>query len=408
MSPQLIARSADLARLRNEGYAIRIAGGHLVVDDIPFVDGKGAVDLNGVLVMLLTTAGDETAQPSDHTAWFCGGVPSHQDGHPLTNIINNTQTHDLGNGLTASCYLSAKPRSNGGRYDDYHHKVTTYVGQIAGPAQAVDGTATARRHRPVTTDDVDGGPFRFVDTASSRAGIEALNGLLVDERVGIVGLGGSGEYIFDGVAKTPVPEIHIFDGDEFLTHNLFRAPGAPTQEELEARPLKVDHFGDLYGRIRHAIHRHPFEITDDNVNLLADLTFVFVAIDDADAKAPIVEFLIDAEIPFIDVGMGLEVVDQRIIGTLRTTLVTPTRHHHAGHRIPTISVRRDEDAYRSNIQIVELNMMNAAQAIIAWKRYRGFYADWDRPHHSLYSIASNRIANDEYDADTAETEGEAA
>jgi hypothetical protein len=104
---------------------------------------------------------------------------------------------------------------------------------------------------------------------------------------------------------------------------------------------------------------------------------------------------------------GLEVVDRRVTGTLRTTLVTPTHHHHASYRIPTISVRRDEDAYRSNIQIVELNMMNAATAVIAWKRYRGFYADWDRPHHSLYSIASNRIANDEYD-DSEEAEGEAA
>ncbi len=408
MSPQLIARSADLVRLRNEGYSIRIVGGHLVVDDIPFVDDEGAVQLNGVLVMALTTAGNETAQPSDHTAWFCGGIPSHQDGQPLTKVINNTRPHDLGNGLTASCYLSAKPRSNGGRYDDYHHKVTTYIGHITGPAQVADRSATARRHSPVTTDDDDDGPFRFVDTASSRAGIEAPNDVLADERVGIVGLGGSGEYIFDGVAKAPVTEIHIFDGDEFLTHNLFRAPGAPTQEELEARPPKVDHFGDLYERIRHGIHRHPFEITAVNVNLLADLTFVFVAIDDAEAKAPIVEFLVDAKIPFIDVGMGLEVVDQRIIGTLRTTLVTPSRHHHAGHRIPTISVRRDEDAYRSNIQTVELNMMNGALAIIAWKRYRGFYADWDRPHHSLYSIASNRIANDEYDVDSEETEGEAA
>ncbi len=25
-----------------------------------------------------------------------------------------------------------------------------------------------------------------------------------------------------------------------------------------------------------------------------------------------------------------------------------------------------------------------------------FYADWDEPHHVMYSIASNRIANDEY------------
>jgi len=104
MSPQLIARSADLTRLRNEGYTIRIVGGHLVVDDVPFVDDQGAVHPNGTLVMALTAAGNETSQPSDHTAWFCGGIPSHQDGQPLTQIINNTRSHDLGNRLTASCF----------------------------------------------------------------------------------------------------------------------------------------------------------------------------------------------------------------------------------------------------------------------------------------------------------------
>ena len=34
-------------------------------------------------------------------------------------------------------------------------------------------------------------------------------------------------------------------------------------------------------------------------------------------------------------------------------------------------------AYQSNAQIIELNAINAAQAIIQWKKFRGVYASRD-------------------------------
>lgn len=395
MSQQPIARSADLIRLRNDGYTIRTVGGYLVVEDLPFVDDEGVVHHDGALVIALTLAGDTTTQPSDHTARFSGGVPCGSDGEPLSKIINNIQAEDLGHGLTTSCYLSAKPIGSG-QYDDYHHKVTTYVGYIAGHAEAADSNATARRYRPTVDDEETKAPFKYLDTATSRAGIASLNELLSEEKIAIVGLGGTGEYLFDSIAKTHVAEIHIFDGDEFLTHNAFRAPGAPSIDQLTARPLKVDYFGDVYDQMRRGIQRHPYPVDETNVGELSDMSFVFVAIDDAEAKAPIMDFLVKSGIPFIDVGMGVEAVDGHLTGILRTTLITPEHHDHASERIPTASVHRDADDYRSNIQIAELNMLNAAQAVIAWKKYRGIYADWDQPHHIAYSIASNRIANEVY------------
>ena len=146
--------------------------------------------------------------------------------------------------------------------------------------------------------------------------------------------------------------------------------------------------------MRRGIQRHPYPVDETNVGELSDMSFVFVAIDDAEAKAPIMDFLVKSGIPFIDVGMGVEAVDGHLTGILRTTLITPEHHDHGSERIPTASVHRDADDYRSNIQIAELNMLNAAQAIIAWKKYRGIYADWDQPRNITYSIASNRIAND--------------
>ena len=69
------------------------------------------------------------------------------------------------------------------------------------------------------------------------------------ERVAIVGLGGTGSYVLDFVAKTPVQEIHLFDGDEFLTHNAFRAPGAASLEALRRKPKKVDYLAAIYSNM---------------------------------------------------------------------------------------------------------------------------------------------------------------
>ncbi len=401
MSPQPIVHSGDLSRLRAEGFALRVAGGKLVVDDIPFVDAAGVVRLDGSLVMTLTLAGDITDVPSEHTAHFVGGVPCGPTGAPLDHIINNVVATDLGDGLVAACYLSAKPTTDG-RYTDFHHKVITYVGHISGPAQVVDPTATARRFRPVQPDDGDDTPFRYLDTASSRAGIAAINDRVRGERVGIIGLGG-GSYVLDFAAKTPVAGIHLFDPDRLLTHNGFRAPGAVTLDALNGRPFKVDYFAEMYNNMRAGIVAHPYRIDEANADELKDLTFVFIAIDDAPAKAPIIAALLAYGIPFIDLGLGVEAIDGTITGIVRSTLVTEAKHDHVADRISTTDAAAGED-YRSNIQIAELNALNAAMAVMQWKKHRGIYAAASHPHHTMYSIASNRIVNDEVpvvDSDSA-------
>ena len=61
---------------------------------------------------------------------------------------------------------------------------------------------------------------------------------LAQETVAIIGVGGTGGYILDQVAKTPAPEIRLFDADEFMSHNAFRAPGAASLEELRELPIR--------------------------------------------------------------------------------------------------------------------------------------------------------------------------
>jgi hypothetical protein len=56
----------------------------------------------------------------------------------------------------------------------------------------------------------------------------------------------------------------------------------------------------------------------------------------------------------------------------------------------------DEDVdneYSQNIQIADLNALNAALAVIRWKRLQGFYLDLERELHSLYPLDGNVIIN---------------
>ena len=78
----------------------------------------------------------------------------------------------------------------------------------------------------------------------------AISAKLAPLRIAIVGLGGTGSYVLDLVAKTSVREIHLFDDDLFLQHNAFRAPGAASLDDLRRQLTKVQYLHDLYSKMR--------------------------------------------------------------------------------------------------------------------------------------------------------------
>ena len=128
-------------------------------------------------------------------------------------------------GLVATRMFSQKPKTLSAAYANYHEKMTTYVRMLEGEAHAIDPNVTAKTFLPVQPTEEEF-VFRYLDTASSRAGITSINDKLKQDRIAIVGLGGTGSYILDLTAKTPVGEIHLFDGDKFHNPNAFRSPGA--------------------------------------------------------------------------------------------------------------------------------------------------------------------------------------
>lgn len=388
MSRALISLNSDLQRLVDAGYEVDIRADHLAVGSVPYVTSEKVVK-RGTLVSRLELAGSILERPKDHVVFFSGEQPCDQHGAVISQIQHQASHVVLAEGLMVDRSFSSKPA---GGYADYFEKMTTYAAILTAPARVLEPEATAQTFRRIETSE-DESVFLFRDTASTRAGIRSLTEKFLGERLGIIGVGGTGSYILDLVAKTPVAEIHLFDGDRFLNHNAFRAPGAATLAELQLGRNKAAYFRDKYTAMRRGIFAHEEYLIESNLDLLNGLTFVFICIDRGTAKPAIFQRLEALKTPFIDVGMGISMADERLAGILRVTASTNSKRGHA-HRLVSFADAPD-DIYQSNIQLSELNALNAGLAVLKWKKLREFYRDLERELHSTYTIDVNMMLSDE-------------
>jgi hypothetical protein len=388
MSHQLISRSADLKRLRDDGYDVAIVSNHLVVRDVPYLNSKHEVK-RGILVSTLHLANDVTCPPDTHVVYFVGEYPCHLNGAEIAQIAHGGR-QELGRNLVADYSFSNKPS---GGYPDYYAKMTRYIEIISASAKAVDPSATAQTY-PVIECTEEESVFMYLDTASSRAEIGVVSAKMEIGSVAIIGLGGTGSYVLDLVAKTPVAEIHLYDGDVLSQHNAFRSPGAPSGAELAAKLTKVAYFRERYVNIRRRIFAHEYFIDASNVHELDTMAFVFLCMDNGEAKKVIVERLEQRRIPFVDVGMGVQLNEGRLSGLLKTVTSTPVKRDHFRARVPFAN-GDDRNEYDTNIQVADLNALNAALAVIKWKKLFGFYHDAEREHYGLYAIVDNTITNED-------------
>ena len=400
MSLRPISLSPDLQALVRDGYEVAIVAGYLVVRNVPYVDRYQRVG-RGTLVSRLDLAGDRTVRPRDHQAWFAGALPCDSLGRPLVGMVHANQSNDLGGGLHVDHLLCSRPF--GREFFDYHEKIVTFVEQISSHATTLDPTVTARS-RHVVTDGSDDTVFRYVDTATSRAGIGALADRLAGQTIGIVGLGGTGSYVLDLVAKTPVRMIHLFDDDVFLQHNAFRAPGAASVEDLARGRSKVEHFDAIYSQMHRGIVPHQMKMGPGTYPMLDHLDFVFLCMDGTQGKRELVIQLEKRDLKFIDVGMGLTFGEGGLSGLVRVTTSTPQMRDHVWDRdrIP-FDAAGAEDAYSTNVQVADLNALAAALAVVRWKRLCGFYADFECEHFATYAVDGNHLFTEEREP-SAETE----
>jgi hypothetical protein len=147
--------------------------------------------------------------------------------------------------------------------------------------------------------------------------------------------------------------------------------------------------------MRRGIFPHDKYLTTTNVDELQPFDFVFLCLDRGSIKQSIVKSLEESGVPFIDVGLGVTRSDQGLAGLLRVTTSTPASREMARRRISFADDDGAENDYKTNIQIAELNALNATLAVVRWKKWSGFYRDSGREHNTSYSIAPNALVGED-------------
>lgn len=390
---KLVDHNEDLLRLQNDGVVFSIVGGNLlVVPGIPYLTPAKELK-SGTLVMPLSTSGERVLPPRDHTADWAGEHPSNIDGTPVSGLVNSRVPKQLGQGLHTDFFLSCKPVSNNGKYKDFYDKVKMYLHMISAPALAKYPDECKKMGRPVLVQDA-ASPFVYGDTNAARAYITGIAERLAGWRVAIVGLGGTGSYLLDALAKCPVAEIHMYDDDTFDTHNAFRAPGAASMTKLNERPTKVQYLYEIYENMHKGIIAHPIRISRDNLFELDEMDFVFLCVDSGAVRAEIANHLAEHNKSFIDSGLGFTISEQgKIVGQIRVTTGFPGHYDHLKDSFGSQS--SEDDLYSSNIQVAELNAIAAELMILKWKRMLGFYGDMTavNDENFIFAVQENAVFN---------------
>lgn len=392
MFQRLVSHNDDVRRLVEKGYAVAFDTNYLIVRDIPYLDFERKLQL-GALVSKLDFPDQDHVQQSDHTVFFAGSVPHGLDGKPIPNLGGGAASLTLSvacRDVAVQRMFSNKPRAPG-KFVDLFEKIESYVSIISGPAIHLHGASpyTYRAVREVAGDSV----FKFQDTLTSRAEITELSARFKDEVIAIIGLGGTGSYVLDFMVKTPVREIRGFDLDPYQIHNAFRCPGRLDPSELGKSKANV--YQARYENFRTGLVIKSKLIDGECAADLEGVTFAFVCVDKGPSRAAIFELLISTGIPFIDVGMGLNKKRGPLNGMMRATYYPSTHSRQIRDKGLAELSERAEDLYRTNIQISELNAMNAALAVIRYKQLRGFYLEELPYYHLAFEVADLKIVGED-------------
>lgn len=289
----------------------------------------------------------------------------HADGNPLESYID-------GDDKTWS-NISIRRGSEVSPEDDAspNDVIYRYAKQIVGAISA------AGCYEPASL--ADQGPFKIPNTFEARAAIGPVQDRIRDQRIAIIGLGGTGAYVLDLIAKTPVQAIHLLDFDGVDWHNLMRAPGSPTDDEVNSlkknRLDKVAYYHAKYNSLRYGIHAHAVRVDSSTgfAEFLSEypVDYAFVCIDqrkDCDSPRQDVVYasLSEAGVPFIDSGVSITLENDAVSGAV-TTSAYAAGSLEWQNAIPNASVEGNVPGYR-NVQLPEVNALAASLAVMEWRR----------------------------------------
>jgi hypothetical protein len=391
MFQRLVSHNDDLGRLVEKGYAVAFDTNHLVVRDVPYLDA-GGVRQTGALVAKLVFIDQNRVKQDDHQVFFAGSVPHGLDGKPIPNLGGGNHQFALSDScgdVVVQRSFSNKPKATGA-FADFFDKIESYVAIISGPA------IQKYNANPYTFRVVEQAPpdsiFKFHDTLTSRAEITDLVGRFKQDVIAVIGLGGTGAYVLDFMVKTPVREIRSFDLDPFYVHNAFRSPGRT--DEAEFGNPKAAVYQARYEHFRHGLSMVPKFIDSQSSSQLDGATFAFVCVDKGSARAGVFDVLMAKKIPFIDVGLGLNRSRGALNGLLRVTYFSAADAQAVRDKQLVDLSDRPDDVYHANIQIAELNALNACLAVIRFKQLRGFYLEEAPLYNLLFGIGDLKIVSE--------------
>lgn len=377
-----------IQRLVDEHYEVTIDGGYLIVDRIRYVTSAREIAW-GALICPYRNVDGVPQLDNDHQCWFTGSMPHRADGTSLEGLLVSDKQPQTVAGRLVQMRFSNKPEPIGDFFDNHYNKVTHYIRKLSRHARDIDQAVSATsvgsyRRREVPS------VFQYANDAIAQGGLDAVADKLRLRRVCIVGVGGTGSYLLDALAKEEIERIDLYDHDVIEPKNPFRMPGAMSPENAYAGHYKALWLASCYAAMRTGVTGHPQRIDADNVAELAGADFVFIAVDHGPSRGIIAHFLVEQRIPFIDVGIG---VDKRadvaaLIARARVTLVTPDTVHLIDE-LPTAD--DSEDAVYNNIQMIEINAINAMLAVIRFKQYLGFYAADEHPDVIKYVSSWNAL-----------------
>jgi len=393
----LVNRNEDLKRLVEKGYALAFDDLHyIVVRDVPYLDHELKLQW-GAIVSKFIDKGDDLVAQEDHQIFFAGSHPHGLDGKPIPNLGGGTTKlalSDTSKDIVVQRSFSNKPIVTGQKRDfaNFFEKIESYVTIFSGPAiDLYKDKANPFTFRVVESGNADS-PFKFRDTLSSRAEIGDLAARFKNDVIAIIGLGGTGAYVLDFIVKTPVREIRGFDKDWYFVHNAFRSPGKLDVSEIGKSKAEIYHA--RYDNFRTGLNLKQKFVDDACAEDFKGVTFAFVCVDKGSSRSGIFDLLTRLRIPFIDVGMGLKRKDGPLDGMLRVTNYSVERVRELREKGYAPLTDDPDDLYRTNIQIGELNALNACLAVVRFKQLRGFYYDELSPCHLLFGVGDLKIASD--------------
>ena len=342
----------------------------------------------------------ESEKPNDRIGGAVHAVRITPDGARNGSVydVYGTQigNHIGGDGKTWS-NISIRKGSQNNPEDDASARdvIHRYAKQIVGAVSAMgchDLTALSVEN-----------PFKIPNTFEARAGIAPMQDHIRSQSIAIIGLGGTGAYVLDLIAKTPVSQIHLLDSDHVDWHNFMRAPGAPTAEEIEShreKPLsKVDYYHSKYAPFREGIHPHAIRVNSPSTfaEFLSahPIDYVFVCIDqlndsDSPRQDAVYEALSVAGVPFIDSGVSITLEGRAVSGAV-TTSAYAAGSLEWKDAIPNAKVQDNLPGYR-NVQLPEVNALAASLAVMEWRRRTEQYVSKSSSFLHKFRLETPRIS----------------